>query len=83
MEAARVWNLCVDAHRQAKMSRARWSDQHDLHSLTKGRFALHSQSVQAVFRAFPGTIETTRTLRREHPVGTGYTADGAQKPVRL
>src|SRR5205085_2815494 len=29
-------------------------------------FALHSQSVQAVFRAFLGTIETTRKLRREH-----------------
>ncbi len=67
MEAAQVWNVCVQAHRQARMSRARWPDQHDLHRLTKGRFALHSQSVQAVFRAFLGTIETTRKLRREHP----------------
>ncbi len=49
------------------MSHTRWPGQHDLHQLTKGRFALHSQSVQAVLRAFLGTIETTRTLRREHP----------------
>jgi hypothetical protein len=49
------------------MSHTRWPDQNDLHQLTKGRFARHSQSVQAVFRAFLGTIETTRTLRREHP----------------
>ena len=66
-EAAQVWNVCVDAHRQARMSQTRWPDQNDLHQLTKGRFALHSQSVQAVFRAFLGTIETTRKLRREHP----------------
>jgi putative transposase len=67
MEAAQVWNVCVEAHRRARMSHARWPHQHDLHHLTKGRFALHSQSVQAVFRAFLGTIETTRKLRREHP----------------
>jgi putative transposase len=66
MEAAQVWNVCVQAHRQARISHTRWPDQHDLHRLTKGRFALHSQSVQAVFRAFLGTIETTRKLRREH-----------------
>jgi putative transposase len=67
MEAAQVWNLCVDLHKQARMGHVRWPNQHDLHQATKGRFALHSQSVQAVFRAFLGTIETTRKLRREHP----------------
>jgi len=67
MEAAQVWNLCVDTHKQARLSHARWPDQHALHSLTRGRFALHSQSVQQIFRAFLGTIQTTRTLRREHP----------------
>jgi putative transposase len=66
-EAAQVWNVCVEAHRQARMSQARWPDQNDLHHLTKRRFALHSQSVQAVFRALLGTIETTRKLRKEHP----------------
>jgi putative transposase len=66
-EAAVVWNTCVDAHKEARMSHARWPDQNDLHQLTKGRFPLHSQSVQAIFRAFLGTIETTRKLRREHP----------------
>src|SRR5215471_1608678 len=64
MESAQVWNVCVDIHRKARMSHTRWPDQYELHRSTKGRFALHSQSVQAVFRAFLGTIETTRTLRR-------------------
>src|SRR6266699_4194567 len=66
MEAAQVWNRCMDLHKQARMGHTRWPGQNDLHQLTKGRFALHSQSVQAVFRAFLGTIETTRKLRREH-----------------
>jgi putative transposase len=67
MEAAQVWNRCMDIHKQARMSHTRWPSQHDLHHLTKGRFALHSQSVQAVFRTFLANIETTRTLCREHP----------------
>src|SRR6266700_2029300 len=67
MEAAQVWNVCVDIHKQARMGHVTWPNQNDLHQATKGRFALHSQSVQAVFRAFLGTIETTRKLRREHP----------------
>jgi putative transposase len=67
MEAAQVWNLCVEVHRQARMSHARWPGENDLHARTRGRFALHSQSVQAVFRAFLGTIATTRKLRKEHP----------------
>ena len=67
MEAAQVWNVCVQAHRRARMSHAHWPNQTDLQQLTRGRFALHSQSVQAVFRSFLGTIETTCKLRREHP----------------
>jgi putative transposase len=67
VEAAQVWNRCMDIHKHARMSHTRWPGQNDLHQLTKGRFALHSQSVQAVLRAFLGTIETTRKLRREHP----------------
>jgi putative transposase len=67
MAAAQVWNVCVDLHKQARMEHVTWPNQHDLHQATKGRFALHSQSVQAVFRACLGTIETTRKLRQEHP----------------
>src|SRR5206468_2806595 len=52
MEAAQVWNVCVQAHRRARMSHAHWPNQTDLQQLTRGRFALHSQSVQAVFRSF-------------------------------
>jgi putative transposase len=67
MEAAEVWNLCMETHKAARLAHAPWPQHSSLHQATKGRFALHSQSVQAVFRAFLGTIETTRKLRKEHP----------------
>ena len=34
---------------------------------TRGRFALHSQTIQAIFRAFLGNVETTRELRKTNP----------------
>ncbi len=67
LKAAQVWNVFVQVHRQAKMNRFRWHGENDLHVLAKGSFALHSQSVQAVFRGFFGTIETTRKFRKERP----------------
>ena len=67
MEAAQVWNLCMETHKQARMAHSPWPGQNELHRVTKGRFTLHSQSVQAIFRAFLGTIETTRQLRKTHP----------------
>lgn len=66
-EAAAVWNLCMETHKATRLFHSPWPAQHELHQLTRGRFALHSQSVQAIFRAFLGTIETTKKLRREHP----------------
>jgi putative transposase len=67
MEAAAVWNTCCDLHQAARQAHILWPGQNELHPATKNRFALHSQSVQAVFRAFLGTIETTRQLRMTHP----------------
>jgi len=67
MEAARVWNRCMELHKEARMTHVPWPGAMDLHHLTRGRFALNAQAVQQVTRAFLGTIETTRKLRREHP----------------
>jgi putative transposase len=52
MEAAAVWNTCCDLHKAARQAHTRWPGQHEMHQATKNRFALHSQSVQAIFRAF-------------------------------
>jgi len=67
MEAAKVWNLCVEIHKQARMSHAKWPSRNELQKATKGQFALHSQSVQMVVHAFLANIETTQKLRQTHP----------------
>ena len=66
-EAARVWNLCMETHQQARMSHAKWPGRHELEQATKGHFALNAQVVQQIVHAFLANVETTRTLRREHP----------------
>jgi len=67
MEAAKVWNLCVQIHKQARMSHTKWPGRNELQKATKGQFALHSQSVQMVAHAFLANIDTTRKLRQTHP----------------
>ena len=66
-EAARVWNLCMELHRQARLSHAKWPGQRELEQATRGQFALNAQAVQQIVHAFLATIATTRALRREHP----------------
>jgi putative transposase len=67
MEAAQVWNACCELHKEARQTGSMWPGQNELQRATKGRFALHSQSVQKVTRAFLANIETTRELRATHP----------------
>ena len=66
-EAARVWNCCMQTHKQARMGHTKWPGRHDLEQATKGQFALNAQAVQQIAHAFLANIEATRTLRREHP----------------
>src|SRR6266567_2441815 len=51
-EAAAVWNSCMEAHKTARQSHATWPHEQDLRHITKGRFALHSQTIQAIVRMF-------------------------------
>jgi hypothetical protein len=67
MEAAQVWNLCVELHKAARMARSRWPRCHDLAQATKGQLVLNAQAVQQIVHAFLGKVEITRKLRKEHP----------------
>src|SRR5437588_9695034 len=67
MEAARVWNLCCEIHKQARMDHAKWPGRSDLQKATKGQFALHSECMQMVVHSFIANIGTTRQLRQTHP----------------
>src|SRR5256714_11235381 len=67
MEAAQVWNCCMEVHKQARLEHTPWPGRNELQQVTKGRFALHSQSVQMIVHAFLANIATTRELRKTHP----------------
>jgi len=67
MEAAQVWNCCMEMHKQARLEHTPWPGRNELQQVTKGRFALHSQSVQMIVHAFLANIATTRELRKTHP----------------
>ncbi len=64
MEGAQVWNYCCEVHKQARATYSKWPGQNDLQQATKGRFALHSQSIQMVVHAFLGNVETTLERRK-------------------
>src|SRR5260370_42232463 len=67
MERAQVWNCCCELHKQARTTHSTWPGQNELQQATKGRFALHSQSLQMIVRAFLANIEATSPLRALHP----------------
>ncbi len=57
----------METHKAARGEHVKWPGRDFLQKATKGKFALHSQSVQMVVHAFLATIETTRQLRQTHP----------------
>ena len=67
MEAAQVWNLCMQAHKAARQAHTKSRGRSDLNKATKGKFALHSQSVQMIVHAFLANVETTRQLKPTTP----------------
>src|SRR5437764_14331965 len=67
MEAAQVWNCCMETHKQARLEHTQWPGRNELQKATKGRYALHSQSIQMVVHAFLANVETTQQLRKSFP----------------
>jgi putative transposase len=47
-ESALVWNECLQLSKQYYMDHKKWISKSELQKATKGRFNLHSQSIQAV-----------------------------------
>jgi putative transposase len=67
IEAAQVWNTCMETHKTARQTHAPWPGRNELQQATKGKYALHSQSIQMIVHAFLANVETTRQLRKTHP----------------
>lgn len=67
-EAARVWMLCRDLHRQARQQGRPWPQRNELQQATNGgQFALHSQTVQMICHAFLANVKTTTELKAQDP----------------
>ena len=66
-EAAQVWMDCVGLFQQALRERAPWPSRGRLQVATKGRYGLHSQTVQMVAKSVQTAFATTRQLRLSHP----------------
>jgi putative transposase len=56
--------VCRDQHLAARQQHIRWPDRDELQHATKGRFALHSQSIQMVCHQFLANAAAARELRK-------------------
>src|SRR5260370_20555493 len=64
---AAVWNECMETHKAARQTHMPWPGRNELQKATKGRYGLHSQSIQMIVHAFLANVATTRQLRKTHP----------------
>ena len=66
-ESAQVWNCVKNFFWRTYRKKGIWLSEGSLKRYTKQRFALHSDSVQAVIEKFCGNLSSARTLRKENP----------------
>ncbi|OAT79480.1 transposase [Desulfotomaculum copahuensis] len=65
MEAAKVWNATCNIHRTVYGRYHYWLKEGALKSLLKGKYGIHSQSVQAVVETYYECCERTRELHAQ------------------
>jgi len=63
-QAAREWMDLVAIHKAARESRAKWPNRDFLQKFTKGKYPLHSQTIQMIVHQFLANIEATTERRR-------------------
>ena len=66
MEAGRLWSDAVKWHR-AQRAAGVWPGRSDMHHWSKGRYALHSQTVQRTVYRLLENIDAAMTRRRKEP----------------
>ena len=64
-EAARCWNDMVKLHKYIRKRHWKWPSKNDLQKHAKGRYSLHSQTIQSLTDKFYASIDTIRTLRKK------------------
>lgn len=63
-EAARLWNRMVRLHKWSRKRNA-WFSEAQFKAHFKGRFHLHSQTVQGMIEKFFSNLDSTRTKRKQ------------------
>ncbi len=72
-EAGRCWTDLVQAHQQARQQ-GQWLDVRVLEQLAAGRYALHSQTIQALAQKLDANLATATALRKQEAAqGTATT----------
>jgi len=66
-ESARVWNFAKNFFWRTYRKKGIWLSEGALKRYTKQRFALHSESVQAVIEKFYTNLKASRILRKANP----------------
>ncbi|WP_207541088.1 RNA-guided endonuclease InsQ/TnpB family protein [Sabulicella rubraurantiaca] len=66
-EAGRLWTDIVALHRRARAERRNWPSRSELQVATKGRYRLHSQTVQMICHQLLANVEATATRRQNDP----------------
>ena len=71
-ESARLWNRIVKVHKYCRKRHWPWPSKGQLQKHFKGRFALHSQTVQGIIDKFCANIDSTRTKRKDGDKNAKY-----------
>ena len=66
-ESAHVWNSVKNFFWRTYRKKGIWLSESSLKRYIAGKFALHSQSVQAVVEKFTDNLKSAHTLRKENP----------------
>ncbi len=64
-ESARLWNRLVKLHKYCRKRHWPWPGKYQLQSHYKGRFSLHSQTIQGIIDKFSANIDSTRSKRQK------------------
>lgn len=67
MEAGRAWTECVALHVERRKAGQGWPKRDELQKFTKGRFALHSQTVQMIVHQLLANVDATSARRKSEP----------------
>ena len=71
-ESARLWNDMVKLHKFIRKRHWGWPSAGDFEKHFKGKYSLHSQTIQALIKKFFANIDTARELRRNGDLRARY-----------